>query len=81
PHNPVGRVWRREELQRMAELCLSRGIAIVADEIHGDLVFSGHRHVPIASLDPEIAQRTITLMAPSKTWNLAGLKFGLAVIP
>jgi len=65
----------------MAELCLSRGIAIVADEIHGDLVFSGHRHVPIASLDPEIAQRTITLMAPSKTWNLAGLKFGLAVIP
>src|SRR5438876_333485 len=81
PHNPVGRVWRREELQRMAQLCLSRGIAIVADEIHGDLVFSGHRHVPIASLDPEIAQRTITLMAPSKTWNLAGLKFGLAVIP
>src|SRR6266700_1391967 len=57
PHNPVGRVWRREELQRMAQLCLSRGIAIVADEIHGDLVFSGHRHVPIASLDPEIAQR------------------------
>src|SRR2546430_12269888 len=81
PHNPVGRVWRREELQRMAQLCLSRGIAIVADEVHGDLVFSGQHHVPIASLDPEIAQRTITLMAPSKTWNLAGLKFGLAVIP
>jgi cystathionine beta-lyase len=81
PHNPVGRVWRREELQRLAELCLARGLAIVADEIHGDLVFPGHPHVPIASLAPEIAARAITLMAPSKTWNLAGLKCGLAVIP
>src|SRR5256886_2320397 len=81
PHNPVGRVWRREELQRLAELCLTRGLAIVADEIHSDLVFPPHRHVPIASLDPAIAERTITLMAPSKTWNLAGLKCGLAVIP
>src|SRR5439155_559528 len=81
PHNPVGRAWRREELGRMAELCLARGLAIVADEIHSDLVFPPHRHVPIASLDPAIAGRTITLMAPSKTWNLAGLKFGLAVIP
>jgi len=81
PHNPVGRAWRREELGRMAELCLTRGLAIVADEIHSDLVFPPHRHVPIASLDPAIAGRTITLMAPSKTWNLAGLKFGLAVIP
>src|SRR3990172_13436511 len=50
PHNPVGRVWRREELERMAELCLARGLAIVADEIHGDLVFSDHRHTPIAAL-------------------------------
>jgi cystathionine beta-lyase len=81
PHNPVGRVWRREELARLAELCQARGLSIVADEIHGDLVFSGHRHVPIASLAPAIAERTITLMAPSKTWNLAGLKCGLAVIP
>src|SRR5213079_3327104 len=81
PHNPVGRVWRHEELRRMADLCLRRGLAIVADEIHSDLVFSGHRHVPIAALDPEVAERTITLMAPSKTWNLAGLKLGLAVIP
>ena len=81
PHNPVGRVWRRDELQRMAELCLTRGLAIIADEIHCDLVFSGHRHTPIATLDPAIAARTITLMAPSKTWNLAGLKCGLAVIP
>lgn len=81
PHNPVGRVWRRAELERLAQLCLARGLSIVADEIHGDLVFEGHRHVPIASLAPEVAERTVTLMAPSKTWNLAGLKFGLAVIP
>src|SRR5213078_4497077 len=81
PHNPVGRVWRRTELERLAELCLARGLSIVADEIHGDLVFEGQRHVPIASLAPEIAERTVTLMAPSKTWNLAGLKLGLAVIP
>ena len=81
PHNPVGRVWRRTELERLAELCLARGLSIVADEIHGDLVFEGQRHVPIASLAPEVAERTVTLMAPSKTWNLAGLKLGLAVIP
>jgi cysteine-S-conjugate beta-lyase len=81
PHNPVGRVWRRDELQRMAELCLARDLAIIADEVHCDLVFSGQHHVPVASLAPEIAARTITLMAPSKTWNLAGLKCGLAVIP
>lgn len=81
PHNPVGRVFTREELSRMAERCLARGLVICADEIHGDLVFSGHRHVPIASLAPEIADRTITLMAPSKTYNLAGLKASFAVIP
>lgn len=81
PHNPVGRVWTRDELASMARVCLRRGLTIVADEIHCDLVFAGHRHVPIAALDPAIAARTVTLMAPSKTWNLAGLKCGLAVIP
>src|SRR5262249_7686446 len=81
PHNPVGRVFTRVELAGLAELCLSRGLSIVADEIHCDIVFSGHRHVPIASLAPEIEDRTITLMAPSKTFNLAGLKCALAIIP
>jgi cystathionine beta-lyase len=81
PHNPVGRVFTREELSRLAEVCLKRGLAIVADEIHCDLVFSGLRHVPIASLDEEIAARTVTLMAPSKTFNLAGLKCSVAIIP
>src|SRR6266446_5194052 len=81
PHNPVGRVFRRDELQRLAEVCLRRSLTIVADEIHCELVYSGHRHTPIASLDPEIAERTITFMAPSKTFNLAGLKCAVAIIP
>jgi cystathionine beta-lyase len=81
PHNPVGRVFTREELSRMAEICLRRGLVICADEIHGDLVYQGHQHVAMASLHPEIEARTITLMAPSKTYNLAGLRCALAVIP
>jgi cysteine-S-conjugate beta-lyase len=81
PHNPVGRVFSREELTALAEGCLRYDLAIVADEIHGDLIYSGHRHLPIASLSREIEDRTITLMAPSKTFNLAGLKCALAIIP
>ena len=81
PHNPVGRVFRRDELSRLAEVCLRRGLSIVADEIHCELTYPGQRHIPIASLDPEIAERTITLMAPSKTFNLAGLKCSVAIIP
>jgi cystathionine beta-lyase len=80
PHNPVGRVYRREELQAMAELCLRNDVVICSDEIHGDLIFSGHRHVPIATLSPEVAQRTITLMAPSKTFNIPGLHCSFAII-
>lgn len=81
PHNPVGRVFTRDELTAMAELCLRRGLTVISDEIHCDLVFSGARHVPIASLSPEVAARTITLMAPSKTFNIAGLYCSFAVIP
>src|SRR6266850_1148799 len=81
PHNPVGRVFTRDELTRLAEVCLRRGLAIVADEIHCELTLAGQRHTPIASLAPEIADRTITLMAPSKTFNLAGLKCSVAIIP
>jgi cystathionine beta-lyase len=80
PHNPVGRVFRRDELERVAETCLRRKALICSDEIHSDLVFSGCQHIPIASLDAEIAQNTITLMAPTKTFNLAGLQFSFAVI-
>lgn len=81
PHNPTGRVYTREELTRMAEICARRGLSIIADEIHCDLLYAGQRHVPIASLAPEVAARTITLMSPSKTFNLAGLKCAVAVVP
>jgi cystathionine beta-lyase len=81
PHNPVGRVFTRDELSGMAQTCLERGLPIIADEIHCDLLYAGQRHVPIASLSPEIERQTITLMAPSKTFNLAGLKVSVAVIP
>src|SRR3989442_1448710 len=80
-HNPVGRVFSRDHLTRPAEVCLRRGLAIVADEIHCELTLDGQRHTPIASLAPEISERTITLMAPSKTFNLAGLKCSVAIIP
>lgn len=81
PHNPVGRVFRQEELAALAEICLRKRVVICSDEIHCDLLFSGQQHTPIASLDPQVARSTITLMAPSKTFNLAGLKFSYAIIP
>jgi cystathionine beta-lyase len=81
PHNPVGRVYTRDELGRMAELCLSRGVPIVSDEIHAELIYAGHTHTPIATLAPEIAQNSITLIAPSKTFNLPGLQASVAIIP
>jgi len=81
PHNPVGRVFTRAELARMAEICLRHDVDICSDEIHCDLVFSESRHLPIASLDAEIADRTVTLMAPSKTYNIAGLKCSVAIVP
>lgn len=81
PHNPVGRVFTREELEAMAELCLRHNVLICSDEIHCDLIYRDHQHIPIAALDPDIAAQTITLMAPSKTFNIAGLQCGYAVIP
>lgn len=80
PHNPVGRVFRRDELERMADICLRKGVVICSDEIHCDLLFKGHKHIPIASLDKEIAYNTITLMAPTKTFNIAGLQCSLAIV-
>ncbi len=80
PHNPVGRVYTRQELERIAEICLARNLILCSDEIHCDLLYSGFRHTPMATLGPEIAARCVTLMAPSKTYNLAGLSCGFAVI-
>ncbi|MDX9864483.1 MAG: PatB family C-S lyase [Anaerolineaceae bacterium] len=81
PHNPVGRVFSRTELERIAEIGLRHQVKICSDEIHADLVYTGQQHIPFASLSPEVAQNTITLLAPSKTFNIAGLGFSIAVIP
>lgn len=80
PHNPVGRVFKRDELVKMAEICMRHNVLICSDEIHCDLVFKGHRHIPIATLSPEIGRSTVTLMAPSKTFNIAGLECSFAVV-
>lgn len=80
PHNPVGRVYTRAELERLADICLRHDLIICADEIHSDLVYPGFRHVPIATLSTDVADRTITLMSPSKTFNTAGLGCSFAVI-
>jgi cysteine-S-conjugate beta-lyase len=81
PHNPVGRVYTPRELERLAEICLRHGVLICADEIHCDLLAPGFTHTPIASLSPEIAGRTVTLMAPSKTFNVPGLRFSFGIVP
>jgi len=80
PQNPTGRVFTRQELQGMAEICLRHGVTICSDEIHSDLVYSGHTHLPVASLDQTIADQTITLIASSKTFNTAGLIASAAII-
>jgi cystathionine beta-lyase len=81
PHNPIGRVYTRDELAALAALCRKHDIVICSDEIHCDLILDGEkRHVPTATLDPETAARTITLMAPSKTFNVPGLGCAFAVI-
>jgi len=81
PHNPVGREFTPDELRPIVEICLERKILICSDEIHCDLVLDDIDHVPTATLSDEIAQNTITLMAPSKTFNTPGLNCGLAIIP
>jgi cystathionine beta-lyase len=81
PHNPVGRLFDRRELEAMATTCLRRDLWIVADEIHCDLLFDGRQHVPMATLAPEVEHRTVTLIAPSKTFNVPGLKCAVAVVP
>jgi len=73
PHNPVGRVWEREELIRMGEICLRHGVIVIADEIHEDFIFHGHKHLVFAALNKDFDNITITCTSPSKTFNLAGL--------
>lgn len=81
PHNPVGRVWSKEELERMGDLCVRHGVLVVSDEIHADFTYPGHTHQVFAGLKPQFAQRTVTCTSPSKSFNLAGLQVSNIVIP
>lgn len=81
PHNPGGRVWSKEELTNLAEICYDNNILVISDEIHSDLAFKNHKHVPFASVSEKAAQNSITFMAPSKTFNIAGIVSSFSVIP
>lgn len=81
PHNPVGRVWTETELLKLGKLCVENGITVISDEIHCDLVFAGNRHLPFANLSEVFSNNSVTLMAPSKTFNIAGLHTSVAVTP
>lgn len=81
PHNPVGRVWKREELQKMSELCLKYNVRVIADEIWRDIVMPGYKHIPAASLSKEVEHNTITCFSPTKTFNIAGLQASFATLP
>ena len=75
PHNPVGRVWTREELQKLNEICLRNNVIVFADEIHNDFVYGDNKHTVFSTLSPEAAENSVVSMSVSKTFNLAGLQF------
>ena len=81
PHNPVGRVWTPDELCRVSEICLANNVLLVADEIHSDLIYCPNVHTPVASLSEKLMMNTITCMAPSKTFNLAGVQVSDIIVP
>lgn len=79
PHNPVGRVWKKEELEELAEICYDNNILVISDEIHADFTFNGHKHLPFATVSEKARENSITLMAPSKTFNIAGIVSSFAI--
>uniref|UniRef100_UPI003FEFECB1 MalY/PatB family protein n=1 Tax=Phocaeicola sp. TaxID=2773926 RepID=UPI003FEFECB1 len=79
PHNPAGRVWTREELTRLGDICLRHGVTVVSDEIHCELVYPGHTYTPFASLSEEFLQHSVTCVSPSKSFNMAGLQIATIV--
>lgn len=81
PHNPVGRVWKLEELKRLGQLCIENNVLVVSDEIHSDLIFKGHKHIPFARICEEFKNNSIILTAPSKTFNIAGLQVSNIIVP
>jgi len=80
PHNPGGRVWSKDELQRIAQICHKNNVLVISDEIHADLTLPSYKHHPLANVSPEAAEITITLMAPSKTFNMPGISSSFAVV-
>ena len=81
PHNPVGKCWSREELAELAELAARYGVLVISDEIHAEMALEGHRHIPFASVSPTAASDSITFMAPSKTFNIAGIVSSYTIVP
>jgi len=81
PHNPVGRVWERNELQLVGEICQKNHVLVISDEIYGDFVFKGHQYIPFASISDEIAQNSFTCLSPAKTFNIAAVTDGFVIIP
>lgn len=81
PHNPTGRCFTREELTKIGTLCRAHHVLVVSDEIHSDIVYHGHAHIPFASISDEFARRSIVCVNPSKTFNIAGVRTGAAIIP
>ena len=81
PHNPGGRVWSADELKELADICHSNNVMVVSDEIHSDMALAGHRHIPFAKVSSQAEAISLTLMAPSKTFNIAGIVSSFAVIP
>lgn len=79
PHNPVGRVWHRDELVRLGEMCIRHGVTVVADEIHCELVYEGHRYTPFASISDDFLRHSVTCFSPSKAFNIAGLQIATIV--
>ena len=81
PHNPAGRVWTREELERAGEICIRHGVLVVSDEIHCELVYPGYRHLPFASLSEEFLKHSVACLSPSKAFNIAGLQIANIIAP
>jgi len=80
PHNPIGKVFDHAELAAIAQACVANDLLLISDEIHADILFDGRRHIPVAALNTDIAQRTVTLMSASKAYNIAGMKTAFAII-
>ncbi|MEM7427707.1 MAG: PatB family C-S lyase [Pseudomonadota bacterium] len=81
PHNPVGRAWRADELKRLGEICLRHDVLVVADELHGDIVYPGHTYVPFASVDARFAENSVTITSPAKTFNIASCCCAFTIVP